>query len=476
MAEKINNITKTIERIKGFDVAADLSKFGKEFQTKLLALLIKDKVFSFSMLPIIKHEYFTDPHIKTILLVVKSYREKYHALPNMDNIRITLENEGEKMTTYEKIIKTVNEIGLEDREFVMENARNFCFQRHALNENDKARELLLSGNFEKAQAVSTESYKHSGLHSAKIYDLKKDYEMVFDEENEHSPVPTPFSTFNENMQGGPGKGNLVIMVAESNFGKSNALIAVSRHANANGKNVAFFSFEIGGSDMIRRHLAGLNDLRQEDVKFNRKKIEAKLNEQGLGNFKLIEERATNARISTIKNHLEYLKSTGFFPDMICIDALNQLKLPIGIKVNNDNEKFEILAEELRDMANEYGLPVYTVMQTNRSGFNSEINDVNTIGKAIEPFQVADVLITFSQTREQANQKRCIALLLKNRLGKKNICLECYYDPNMCIFEEISVIDDILLLSPSAKNKLKDTANNMREKLKTMGTDKGVLMK
>jgi hypothetical protein len=464
MATTLKNISKTIEMIKGADKAADLAKFGKDFQMKLLALLIKDRIFSFSMLPIMKHEYFTDPYLQSILIIVQHYKEKYQALPIMDNIKIMLEENGEKIAVYEKVLKAVNEMPLDDRDFVIENARNFCFSKHALNENDKVRDALLKGDFAEAQAISTESFKHSGLNTTKILDLHEDYEMVFDEENQHSPIPTPFPTFNENMKGGPGKGNLVIMVAESNFGKSNALIAVSRHANTCGKNVAFFSFEIGGSDMLRRHLAGLNDLRQEEVKNNRKKITDRFAE-GLGRFKLIEERATNARISVIKSHLEYLKSTGFFPDMICVDAINQLKLPIGMRYEGDNQKFEYIAEELRDLANEYEIPVYTVMQTNRSGFNSEINDIAAIGKAIEPFQVADVLITFSQTRPMAAENKCMALLLKNRLGKKFICLECYYDPNMCIFQEIAVVNDMLLLDNKAKANLQNTANGVRDRLK-----------
>ncbi len=465
MAEKVKNISKTIDMIKGLDKQADFSKYGKDFQMKLLALLVKDRIFSFSMLPIIKTDYFTDPYLKLIFVVLKNYVESYQSLPTLDNIKIMLDSEGASGIHYDKMLKQLNEMTFEDRDFIKENARNFCFARHALNELEKVKEALSKGDFLSAQTLSIESFKHSGLNTTKIYDLHDDYDLVFNEDKEHNPVPTPFKTFNDNMKGGPGKGNLVIMVAESNFGKSNALIAVSRHANSHGKNVAFFSFEIGGSDMLRRHLAGLNDLRQEDIKNNRTIIEEKLKDKSLGRFKLIQERATIARLSVIRNHLEYLKSTGFFPDLICVDAINQLKPPVGMRFDNDNQKFEYIAEELRDLADEYEVPVYTVMQTNRSGFNAEINDIQAIGKAIEPFQVADVLITFSQTRPMAAENKCIALLLKNRLGKKFICLECYYDPNMCIFDEIAVVNDIMLLDNKDKNKLVKTANDWREKLK-----------
>lgn len=463
-SQQVKNVSQVINTIKNLNDVENLSEYGRDFQIKLLSLLIKDRIFCFSIIPILKNEYFSDIYLRKIYVTITNYIVQFGTCPTSDNIKILLKEAGEKITLYDKIIDNIEAASLEDRDFIMNKAHQFCFSKHALIEQQKVTKLLEQGKFEEAKAISIDSFKYSGGNTTKIYNLKEDYIKVFDEEREHNPVPTPFKTFNDNMKGGPGKGNLVIMVAESNFGKSNALIAMSRHANANKKNVVFFSFEIGGADMLRRHLAGLNNLRQEEVKNNRKAIEIRLKDDGLGDFILIEERATNARISVIKNHLEYLKSTGFFPDMICVDALNQLKLPIGMRYEGDNQKFEYLSEELRDMANEYEVPVYTVMQTNRSGFGSEINDIQAIGKAIEPFQVADVLITFAQTKPMASENKCRAFLAKNRLGKKFILLDVYYDPNMCVFDEIAVVDDLLLMSDKQREEVKNTALNMKARL------------
>ena len=471
MAKKINNISEAVNTIKNLSTAEDLSEFGREFQIKLIALLIKDRIFSFSMIPIIKDEYFSDIYIRKIYVTLIAYVHRFGSCPTVDNIKILLKDAGEKMVLYDKILTAIDDVSLEDRDFVMFKAREFCFSKHGLIELEKARLKLISGDFEDARAITSEAFKYSGGETSKIYSLKKDHGMVFDEATVHNPIPTPFKTFNDNMKGGPGKGNLVIMVAESNFGKSNALIAMSRHANTFGKTVVFFSFEIGGADMLRRHLAGLNDLRQEEVKNSRNVIEVRLKDDGLGDFILIEERATNARIAVIKNHLEYLKSTGVFPDMICVDALNQLKLPIGMRYEGDNQKFEYLAEELRDLANEYELPVYTVMQTNRSGFNSDVVDIQAIGKAIEPFQVADVLITYAQTKQMAAENKCRAFLIKNRLGKKFILLDCYYDPNMCVFDEIAVVDDLLMLDNKSKEKVQSAALSIKDRLRNGEFDK-----
>ena len=475
MAQKLEkdsiSISKAVEILKNVQTVKDLSKYGKEFQLKLVSLLMKDRIFSFSIIPIIKNEYFSDAYLRMIFVMISQYVEKYHSLPQIDNIRIELNNIGENPVLYDKILSAIDTVKLDDRDFVMDNARKFCFSRHALAELEKVKEHLIVGEFDKAKAISMDSFKFSGINQTKIYNLKEHYNRIYDASKEHNPIPTPFKTFNENMNGGPGKGNLAIMVAPSNFGKSNLLIAFSRHANTLNKKVIFFSFEIGGIDMLRRHIAGLTDIRQEDVQNHKDFIEARMQAPGLGEFILVEERATTARISTMKNHVEYFKSTGFYPDMIMVDALNQLKLPLGMKYESDNQKFEYLAEELRDWSNDEQLPLYTVFQTNRAGFKATINDEETIGKAIEPFQVADVVIAYSQPPEMRNELKCYANLLKNRLGKKGIVLECYYDPNKCIFAEIQVVNDLVLLDSRAKENLNKTAQNTLHKIRNGAFDK-----
>lgn len=463
---QVGKVSDAISKIKSLNKVNDLSEYGRDFQIKLMSLLINDRNFSLSIIPIIKSEYFTDIYLKRIFMTISSYVDRYSTCPTLDNIRILLLDQVEKILPYDKMLKDINDMSIEDRDFIIDNARKFCFSRHALNENDKVIKHLEKGEFEEARSISFDSFKFSGLDTTKVYNLKEDFGMIFDEETVHNPIPMVFPTFNNNMQGGPGAGNLVIMVAPSNFGKTMLLVAMARHANMLGKTAVFFSFEIGGIDIIRRHLAGIFKIDQQELKNNRRIIEIKMGEENIGNFILIEEKATTARISTIKTHLEQLKSQKIFPHMILVDSLNQLKLPLGMRYEGDNQKFEYLAEELRDLAKEEEVPLYTVFQGNRSSFTAEINDEQNIGKAIEPLQVADVLVFMSQPKgEMIANGTCYANLLKNRLGKKGIILLCKYDPAMCYFEELEQVDELNLLSSKEKENVKNTAIEMRNKLK-----------
>lgn len=471
-SKKVENVSELIGKIQNLSTVSDFSEYGREFQKKFLALLIKDRIFAFSIIPITKNEYFSDIYYKKIFLQIAIYTSTYSSCPSTENLLIIFkESGGENIKMLEKLLEEINEVSLEDRDFVVTKAREFCFAKHALLEQDKVRKLLMEGKFIEAKAVSLDSFKYNGDFGARVYDLKRDYRMIFDESKVHKPIPTLYPTFNDNMQGGPGSGNLVIMVAPSNFGKTMALIAMARHANLAGKTVIFFSFEIGGIDIIRRHLAGIFKVEQHDLKNNRSMIELKMEDESMGNFILVEEKATTARISTMKTHIEQFKAIGIFPDMICVDSLNQLKLPIGMRYEGDNQKFEYLAEELRDLAKDEDCPLWTVYQTNRSGFEAELNDEKNIGKAIEPLQVADVLITYSQPKHMVATNRCLAFCVKNRLGRKYIILECHYDPSMCLFEEIAVVDEILLMTDEQKKMASSSAKNVLGKLKAGEFDK-----
>lgn len=463
MAFKTNNIVKE---------ATDLSKYGKDFQIKVLALLLKDKPFALSILPIVKDIYFTDVYLRSVFSAIKHYVSEFPgSVPTIDNVNIILQDGGENPKLYNKILGSIDAISLEDRDFVIKYTRDFCFTKHALIENEKILIALKEGNFELAKKISIESFKFSGDDTAKYYDVAVDYEKIFEEDRLRAPVPMPLKTFNDNTKGGPGAGDLGLIIAPSNFGKSAALQAFTRHANLLGKNVVYFSYEMDGTAIMSRYISGLVDIPQEELRFNRELVDEKMKMKNLGLCRIIKDKSSNATIPIIKNTIDQLKSTGFFTDLIIVDGLNQLKLTPGQWAKDDNAKYEILTEDLRDLCSELEIPGWAAWQTNRGGFGNSLNDIQTIGKAIEVFQKADLVITFAQTPEQKIAGECIAYLLKNRHGKNELALLCDYDPNKGLFIEKGIVNPLVLASDTEKRAIGNSVNKVREKLQTGLYDK-----
>jgi replicative DNA helicase len=207
----------------------------------------------------------------------------------------------------------------------------------------------------------------------------------------------------------------------------------------------------------------LIDIPQEMLVDYKDEIDQRFAEKNLGKFRLIQERATNATVASIITQIEYMKSTGFFPDLICVDALNQIKGSEGRHFKDDNARFEAICEELRDLANDLNLPIVTACQTNRQGFDADFNDIQSIGKAIEIFQVADIVISFSQKDDMQETEEAIASLIKNRHGRKGLNLLVYYSPNKGVFVEKELLNLRALMSTKEKKRVTNVVAELRQK-------------
>jgi len=440
------------------DKEKNLNKFGQSFQLTALSLFFKDKGFSSRIKTILLSEYFDNKYTQNICEMGLEYLNKYYKFPEDDKIFEILKSQIERnkpntAKIYLKYLEDIKTAELSSAAYVKEEIEKFCFTKHALIKLEEQKNNIELGNFDLAKniAISTfvpinTDYKELRLSDSAL--------IVSQQAKIHRPVPTVFPTFNSRSKGGPGAGDLAIVVAQSSFGKTAFLTAMSRFLATIGKKVLYFSLETDRYQLISRATAGLVNIEQENLHQHPKLIEKKIEEIVTikGDVIFIELKATTARLETIKLILEEKKSQGYFPDVIMIDGLNQLKLPKGIRNNDNNDKFEYLAEELRDWAKEEDLPVWTSFQSNRGGFNVEYADEQNIGKAIEVYQVCDMMVLFTQSIPMYEVGECYCQLLKNRLGPKNITLLVRYDPNKGMFEEIKEVQRSELMN---KKQIKD---------------------
>ncbi len=160
------------------------------------------------------------------------------------------------------------------------------------------------------------------------------------------------------------------------------LTALARYLATIGKKVLYFSLETDRYQLISRCTAGLVNIEQENLSQHPKLVKTKIKEitDKNGEVLFVELKAISARIGSLKLILEEKKAQGFFPDVIIVDGLNQLKLPKGIRNNDNNDKFEYLAEELRDWGKEEQFPIWCSFQTNRCLSLDTLVDLKDKGK------------------------------------------------------------------------------------------------
>lgn len=427
------------------------TKYGAKFQLATLSLLIQDKVFAKKVCAIIKPEYFDNKYSQWICEQILEQIETYRSAPSFEDLKTIIEAQtGGNAKLYLTTLNSIEKVELDRIEFVQTEAEKFCFTKFALEQVEIEKTKIMLGDFEGAKQTAFAKYKTTNG-AYKEADIKKDYQLALSIDN-LNPVPTILPSVNKVTKGGAGAGTLNVIMAQSNFGKSMFLMANARNAAHEGKNVVYFSLETDYLQLMQRFLAGYTNIPQDLLKNNKSLIEAQMAKLS-GNLKVVELKSIHAKVETLKAKIDDYRSQGFFPDMIVVDGLNQVKAPKGANFTNSNDKFEYLAEELRDWSKELEIPVYVAFQSNRGGFNVEIADEQNIGKAIEVYQVCDTMLMFTQTPQMLEIGECNVQLLKNRLGPKGLMLRLHYDPAFGQFNELESISRTMILDGAKRNTI-----------------------
>jgi len=362
-----------------------LKKYGQDFQVSVLSLFFQNKSFTVKIKDVLDPSYFDNKYTEWFCKKGLEYLAKYINFPSagkiFDILKSIVEIEvDEKISkTYLNVLEKIKIIDLSDRQYIEDEVFNFCFTKFALAKLEEQKNQILLRDFDKARQVAFNTYVPISQDHQEL-SLKENFDLSFKSKEHLNPIPLPFKTFTENTKGGPGAGDLVIVMAQSNFGKSNFLVAWARYCAEQGYNSIYFTLETKGEQLIDRTIAGLTKIDQERLIDHERIIESKVN-RVKGDICFVKIKSTIARTEVVRQKIEEKKANGFFPDFIIIDGLNQLKTPKGMNFSgNTNDKFEYLAEEVRDMGDEYGIPTICAFQSNRCLALDTLVDLKDKGK------------------------------------------------------------------------------------------------
>jgi len=446
----------------------NLNKYGQSFQLGALCLFFKDKAFTSHIKSIIKYEYFDNKYTQNICKTGLEYLEKYHTFPSEDKVFDVLKSiiettKGVSAKLYLNCLEEIKTADLSSIKYIKDEMEKFCFERYAFAKIEEQITNIELGNYDAAKNAALNTYIPINTNYKELT-FTKDFSVLQNQDDTHNPVPSLFPTFNRFSKGGPGAGDLAIVVAQSSFGKTAYLTALARYLASIGKKVIYFSLETDRYQLLSRAVAGLTNIEQENLSQHSQLIEKRMDDviAAKGEIKFFELKATTARIENLKLIVEEKKAAGYFADVVMIDGLNQLKMPLGLKHNDNNDRFEYLAEEARDWAKEEKIPIWMSFQTNRGGFNVEYADEQNIGKAIEVYQVCDWMLLFTQSIPMYEVGECYVQLLKNRLGRKGITLLVRYDPNKGTFDELKEVQRTELMSKKAIGEVRRGIEHVRK--------------
>lgn len=236
-------------------------------------------------------------------------------------------------------------------------------------------------------------------------------------------IPFDIEYLNKITQGGVTRKSLNIIMAGTGVGKT---IGMCHMAAANltlGKNVLYVTMEMAEERIAERIDANLLDIEVNRLKDLTKVMYDKKMEQLKQKVKgkiIIKEFPTSQAHTGHFRHLlnELSLKKNFKPDIIYVDYLNicASQRLIGSNSVNSYTYVKAIAEELRGLAVEFNLPIWSATQTTRSGFGSSDVGLEDTSESFGLPATSDLFLAIIQTEELEDLNQIMVKQLKNRHG------------------------------------------------------------
>jgi replicative DNA helicase len=273
--------------------------------------------------------------------------------------------------------------------------------------------LLNRSSFDEISTVINEALK-LGTDVNFGYDYKLDFEERF-KIKQRDPITTGWKEIDAICKGGLGNGELGVVIAPTGAGKSMALVHLGAQAVKLGKTVIHYTLEMAETSIAGRYDSCITGLKLKEMFQFKEQIHERVKDIE-GNVIIKEYPTKSATTTTIKNHLERIKSRGIKVDMIIVDYADLLRPVINRRSNEKRHDLESIYEELRGLSQVFECPIWTASQTNRSGLNAEIVTMEAISEAFNKCFVADFICTISRTVEDKKSNKGRIFVAKNRNG------------------------------------------------------------
>ena len=395
----------------------------------ILRNLFYNEDFTRKALPFIKSEFFTNHNESTLFGEINEFVNKYKNLPTKETILVELNKRKDLKEEELSEIKTiVNKLDNQEVElqWLLDTTEKFCKDRAVHNavlegiqildgkdkkQNPEAIPTILSN----ALAVSFDNHiGHDYIDDAEArfeFYHKKEKRFKFD-----------LNYFNRITKGGVPSKTLNIALAGTGVGKSLFMCHAASNWLTQGKNVLYITLEMAEERIAERVDANLFDVTIDDLHAMPKDMYdnkvSKLQKKTIGQL-IIKEYPTasahSGHFRALLNELS-LKKT-FKPDVVFIDYLN-ICASSRFKGGNISSYFYIkaIAEELRGLAVEFDVHIFSATQTTRSGFTSTDIGLEDTAESFGLPATADFMFALISNDELDQLNQLKVKQLKNRFG------------------------------------------------------------
>ena len=396
--------------------------------------LIHNDEYARKVLPFLKEEYFTERFDKILFREIYHFITKYNNLPTKEALSIELNNRKDvNETEYKTITDILGTLNKEqiDQKWLVETTEKFCKDRAIHN-------AILGG----IQILDGKDKEHSPEYLPEM--LSQALSVSFDQKIGHDyltetkerydfykrkeeRLELDLEFFNKITRGGIPSKTLNICLAGTGVGKTMFMTHLASSILLQGKNVLYITLEMAEERIAERIDAnllnvGMSDLEELPYQMYETKIN-KLQSKTTGKLIIKEYPTASAHTGHFKNLLNELAlKKSFKPDILFVDYLNiaaSARFKAGANVNSYTY-IKAIAEELRGLAVEYNIPVFSATQTTRGGFVSSDVGMEDTAESFGLPATADFMFALISSEDLEQKNQILIKQLKNRYNDPTV--------------------------------------------------------
>ena len=381
------------------------------------------------VLPFIKPDYFEGVY-RILFKEAGKFVGKYNKLPTAESFKIELDQAdrltGEQYTMAVDILPNLFSQEKIDNQWLLDTTEKWCQDRaiyNAVMESitiiDGKHESLTKGALPDLLSKALGVAFDTNVGHDYIENQEERYEFYHKEEDR---IPFDLEYFNNITKGGVPSKTLNIALAGTGVGKSLFMCHVAASSLVEGRNVLYITMEMAEERIAERIDANLlnvpiDQLHNLSREMFRTKVED-LARKTTGKL-IVKEYPTGSAHSghfrALLNELKLKKE--FVPDIIFIDYLNicassRMKA-MGGSINSYTY-IKAIAEELRGLAVEFDVPIFSATQTTRSGYGNSDVGLEDTSESFGLPATADLMFALISTEELEKQGQMMVKQLKNR--------------------------------------------------------------
>lgn len=443
-------------------------QYGKHFQEKIFQALISDIRYASQMMEIMHPDFFELKYLQYLTEKYFSYRNKYRSFPSLkllvSIVRDELNDDSsiilrEQVVEFLHRLKSNPELG--DQKYVKEKSLDFCRTQAFKEALEQSVELIATEKFESVLGLM-KSAVCMGMSNTTGHDFFEDMEARFKKSN-RVVVPTGLARLDSHdiLRGGLGKGEIGVVTANTGVGKSHWLVQMGANAMAAGKNVVHYTFELSEESVGIRYDSCLTNVPSNEIVNRKEEVKSFYEDKKLGRLFIKEYPTGSASVVTIKNHLDKLLLKDFKPHVIIVDYADIMRSTRSY--DSLRHELKLVYEELRNLAMEMNIPVWTASQANRDSANSDIVGLENMSEAYGKAMVADVVISLSRKSTEKAGGTGRLYVAKNRAGRDGLLFPISIDTARSKFDILD--ENHLTLNEALKEDESDMKSKLREKWK-----------